>query len=379
MWAVVSQPWIPLLSMRLLTLLLVVVLGLPTLTVVLWNRVRGPRGLVVLARLALVGCCQLSAVLLAGAAANDYGYFYSSWSELVGAGQRGGPATVQHTGAGQVSPTLMPPRLAAGAGGPGAGRLVDFTVQGGRSGLSEAAQVYLPPAYDGGLRRLPVVEVFTGYPGTELNLVRRLKYPARLLDELRHGTATSMVLVLLRPTVTPPRDTECTDVPGGPAAFSFFAEEVPAAVSGAFHLQPTAYAAMGDSTGGYCAVKLALLRPDRFRAAVALSGYFHAVRDVSTGDLWGGSGSVRDHNDLVWRLKHLPPPAVSVFLGTSRTERGPDGYDAAQSFLHLFRAPASGDAFVLPSGGHSFTTWALEIPPALRWLSGKLLTAAPPS
>ncbi len=103
------------------------------------------------------------------------------------------------------------------------------------------------------------------------------------------------------------------------------------------------------------------------------------MRDVSTGDLWGGSGAVRDHNDLVWRLKHLPPPPVSVFLGTSRTERGPDGFDVAQSFLHLFRAPASGDAYVLPSGGHSFTTWAREIPAALRWLSGKLQPAVPPS
>lgn len=131
---VTSHPLVPLLGARLLVLLAVLVLGLPALTLLLWNRVRGPNALAVLVRLALVGCCQLSAVLLAAAAANDYGYFYSSWSDLVGAGQQGGTPTVQHTGAGPADSPLQPPQPGAGAGGPGVGRLVDLTVRGGPSG-----------------------------------------------------------------------------------------------------------------------------------------------------------------------------------------------------------------------------------------------------
>ena len=39
-----------------------------------------------------------------------------------------------------------------------------------------------------------------------------------------------MILVMLRPTVAPPRDTECVDVPGGPQTETFFAEDLPQAV-----------------------------------------------------------------------------------------------------------------------------------------------------
>ena len=39
------------------------------------------------------------------------------------------------------------------------------------------------------------------------------------------------ILVMLRPTVAPPRDTECVDVPGGPQTETFFAKDLPEAVS----------------------------------------------------------------------------------------------------------------------------------------------------
>ena len=34
------------------------------------------------------------------------------------------------------------------------------------------------------------------------------------------------MLVMVRPTVAAPRDTECTDVPAGPQALAFFAPKV---------------------------------------------------------------------------------------------------------------------------------------------------------
>ena len=206
-------------------------------------------------------------------------------------------------------------------------------VHGDRAALSETALVYLPPEYlapEGRHRDFPAVEVFTGYPGTTQNLVSRLKYPDVALQEVSAGAAAPMVLVMLRPAVTYPRDTECTDVPGGPAALSFFTADVPRAIGAALRVAPTSWGAIGDSTGGYCAAKAALTAPSRFRAAVALSGYFHALHDGTTGELWGGSPAVRDSNDLVWRLQHLPQPAVALLLASSRAERGPDNAAAAQ-------------------------------------------------
>jgi len=241
-----------------------------------------------------------------------------------------------------------------------------MTVVGPTTGLSESALVYLPPAYFAGVRAMPMVEVMTGYPGSTLLLVDRLNYPNTLLGEMRNGLEP-MVLVMLRPSVTYPRDTECTDVPGGPQAFSFFAHDVPMSVASSFALRPTSYGAIGDSTGAMCAVKLAVIDPTRFGAAVSLSGYFHAVQDFTTGDLYGGSRHTRDLNDIMWRLRNLPLPAVSLLIATSLTERGADGHASAQKLLALVHGPMSADELVLNRGGHNFETWNREIPSALRW------------
>jgi S-formylglutathione hydrolase FrmB len=219
---------------------------------------------------------------------------------------------------------------------------------------------------------MPVVEVFTGYPGSTQALVDRLDYPSHLLAALRAGAAQSMTLVMLRPSVTYPRDTECTNVPHGPRAFDYFAADVPAVVSQTFGLRATGYATIGDSTGGMCATKLAVIDPQRFTVAASLSGYYRAITDFTTGDLYGGSRKVRDENDIMWRLEHLPPPRISLLVGTALTEGGADGYRSAQRLLALVRPPMSAEEIVLSHGGHNFATWNLEIPRALVWISRRL-------
>lgn len=356
----------PLLSRRLLVLLALAAVAAPVLALVLWGRVRGPGPVRVASRLGLVGLAQLTAVLLACVAVNDYGYFYASWSDLLGTGPQQVAVTTTHVGA---APVAASP---SAAGTPGQGRLQTMELRGATTGLSQQSMVYLPPQYLAGRRDLPVVEVLTGFPGTELNLVRRLHYPELLLRGIRSGTVPPMVLVLLRPTLVPPRDTECTDVPHGPQALSWFTRDVPLAMQRSFGLTTTSYGVIGDSTGGLCAVKMALLHPERFRAAAALSGYYRAVQDRTTGDLYGGSRSVRLHNDPMWRLQHLPAPRTSLFIATSKQERGPDGYASAQALLRAVRAPLSADELVQATGGHNFTTWSREIPAALVWLGQHL-------
>jgi enterochelin esterase-like enzyme len=181
---------------------------------------------------------------------------------------------------------------------------------------------------------------------------------------------------MARPAVTYPRDTECTNVPGAEQVLTYWSQDAPDAAAALLGLRPTAYGAIGDSTGGYCATKLAMLDPSRFRAAVSLSGYFNAETDATTGDLFGGSALVREQNDLRWRLRNLPAPRTSLLLATSPNEVGADGYATQQRFLAEVKPPLVADELVLPHGlGHTFGTWILELPTALRWLSGHLAAA----
>lgn len=403
-----------LLGTPLLWLLGGLTVAVPVGAYVLWSRVRGPRSVRLLSRVGLILAAQLAALSLVAAAINDYGYFYSSWSELAaglgqGLGNDSSAATSEHAGPNFALGTAYAPRssLATGAGansGPVTvasagkltvhphsggrsirewatrGRLDSVQIRGGTSQLSSHAYVYLPPQYFQSRYAhtyFPAAEVFSGYPGNEKNLVFRMHYHDILRTQIEHHRAKPMVLVLIRPSVTFPRDTECTNVPAGPQAETFFGSDVPAQVVRSYRVLPTGWGAIGDSTGGYCATKLTMLNPDVFSGAVSLSGYYFALHDATTGDLWAGSRAVRNINDLHWRLRHLPTPPVSILVATSRAEFGPDGYREAQKFVHEVTAPMTVDVLSIRNGGHNLRTWISELPSALGWLSGKMPTPGP--
>jgi len=392
---------VALLGWPLLVVLGCLAVAVTLATFLLWSRLRGPRWAQNLVRLGLLGGCQLVAVLLVAAALNNYGYFYSSWSELLGrtshngriapapaapaanrSAARAGSSSAAASSSGQVQ-VLADPGWSSPAQRTSRGRVLSVRINGARSALSSHAFIYLPPQYyqKGYARRLfPAVQVFTGYPGGDLNLLNRLKYPEHLLADLGAHRAQPMVLVMLRPSVSFPRDTECTDVPDGPQALTFFAQDVPSATAATFRVKPTGWGAIGDSTGGYCAAKLAMTQSNVFTAAVALSGYFHALQDNTTGDLWANSTVLRNLNDLQWRLTHLPPPPIWLLLTTAPDERGPLGYAETRRFLRAARTARGAlrvDTLILSHGGHNMRTWSAELPQALSWLSSRL-TPKPP-
>lgn len=74
--------------------------------------------------------------------------------------------------------------------------------------------------------------------------------------------------------------------------------------------------------------------------------------------------------DLLWSLDHLPPGTSSFLVTTSGQG---EGYLAGtRAFIGKVRAPARVSSIVLDSGGHNFSTWRREIPPALVWLGSRL-------
>jgi enterochelin esterase-like enzyme len=382
---------VSLLGLPLLLVLALLTVAAPVITSMLWSRLRG--GAAVVVRGALLLTCQLCAVLLVAVVVNDYGYFYTSWSELSGHDPGRSPAVseaiAQHRHVNRSSRRLAPGMRVLGDSSWSTasqwatrGRVESVHLDGPRSGLGEHAYVYLPPQYFATSwrhRLFPGVEAMTGYPGNEESLVTRMHYPDQELSAIRAHRAEPMVLVMLRPSVTEPRDTECTDVPGGPQAMTFFSQDVPVAVEQALRVRPTGWGVMGDSTGGYCATKLALMRSDVFTSAVSFSGYYHALHDGTTGDLWGGSLAVREQNDPLWRLVHLPEPPVSLFASIARGEGGPEGY---QDTVRLRRAVSAGHGplrltlVVEPDGGHNFAAWSALMPRAFSWLSTQLGTWA---
>jgi S-formylglutathione hydrolase FrmB len=356
-------------------------------TTLLWPRVAGRTLSHLGARAGLIFATQMTAIIAVLAGLNSYYSFVVSWSDLLGTaaslsqpeGMRGAqpsasaPITITHR---QLASTTR-------AGEPArSGEILTVQIRGARTGIVvPRSYVYLPPQYfQAAYARdlFPAVLVLSGYPSDPRSEISRLGLPGAAAAGTAAGRLKPTIFIMMFSSVAMPRDTECTDIPGGPQAAAFFAEDVPLAVAQEFRVAPGAgaWATMGDSTGGYCAVKLAMMHSDRFGAAVSLSGYYSAGGDFTTGSLYGGSAAYRSENDLFWRLRHEPPPPVSVLLTSSRT--GESDYRPTMRFLHLIRPPMRGYALILPVGGHNFRTWKRELGQALEWLSQRLAAPSAP-
>ncbi len=360
---------------------------------------------------ARVGMILVSQVLVIAAFLvylNSYFGFYGSWSELFGSGntQIVGVAKASNPNAPLLTITGAAPAPAPGApvrsvksrppvatgGRPKGvlgtlddadlaetGELLSVNINGQHTGIAvEDDFVYLPPQYFQPAyahARFPVVLALTGYPGSSWSIVKRLKLPGSQETLVQAGKITPAVDVMMNASVAMPRDTECTNIPSGPQVETFFGVDVPDAMERMFRVQsgPSGWAAIGYSTGGFCAVKLAMMYPHQFSTAVSLAGYYQALEDNTTGNLYGSSPGYRAENSPDWRLQHLPAPPVSVLVASS--VQGERTYPGTVQFARLVRPPMRVYTLYLHQGGHNFRTWGLELIQALKWLSQRLTPA----
>ncbi|WP_158607599.1 alpha/beta hydrolase [Flexivirga caeni] len=368
---------------------------IPLVTVFVWSRLRGPLAVRAIIRFFLLILGQVVTVALVGVLANNYGQFYTSWSDLFGTDHTP-PIVAQygaHTGHKHRGAATVVLRVAENSIGTQTGvlRLLGATnwstpaqrdtrgeiqsaiISGYGSGLSNQAFIYLPPQYFSPKYahfRFPAVETLTGYPGSAQNLVDIMDYPSRALAMVRAHEAKPMIYVMLRSTAAPPRDTECTNIANGPQAETFLGHELISAVEHGLRVQPGHWGVIGDSTGGYCAAKLAMAEPSVYAGGVSLSGYYHALNGGTAGNLFGGSLQLQHENDMRWLLRHRPIPPASLYVTISKQETNKDeGYEETMRFLHEVKPPMSVTAAILKSGGHNFATWDRELPKAMRWLA----------
>ncbi|MFE2345540.1 alpha/beta hydrolase [Kitasatospora cineracea] len=354
----------------------------------------------VLGRIGMLLGSQLALLAVIGLLANNYFSFYSSWNDLLGTGpdapvavKAAAAPAAQAAPAPSAAPSRQPdppdlPVLPAqetgsepvNTGGPRdperVGAIRAVRIPGARTGLSTDGYVYLPPQYfqPGNERRtFPAVIAMTGFPGDAKALITRFNYPGVALDEIRAGRMQPTVLVLMRPSPAMPADPECEDVPGGTQAETYFAADVPRAIGATYRTAdgPGGWGVMGNSTGGYCAAKLAMRHPEVFAGGVSISGYLKAAEDVTTGDLFKGSQQRRDEADLLWRLRNLPMPATGVML--SGAEKGDGDFRAeADAFTAAAKPPLATAVASVPEGGHNYTTWIKLLPAGFRFLSQRL-------
>ncbi|MDX5562468.1 alpha/beta hydrolase-fold protein [Streptomyces sp. ID05-04B] len=360
----------------LYTLIAVSVLAV-ALPLVLWSRMRGPRLLRVVARMLMLLFAQGTAVALVFVLVNNANSLYDTWGDLLGTGTHVQQAAdLGADGTGGIALDRLPKvrqqfEQADGTGMHTAGGVRVTQLEGRVSGVNAEVYVWLPPQYDDPAyahRSFPVVELLPGYPGSPKSWFGSLHVHEQLAPLMRSGEVAPFILVAPRTTLLPGVDTGCANVPHVVNADSWLSIDVPKMVRDNFRAQPAPkdWAVAGYSAGAHCAAKLAVAHPDRFRAAVSLSGYSDPIGEHKS--LAAKSPSLRRANNPYLLLrKAVVPPAVALYL----SGQPQDGYEAALALRKEAKAPTTVHVVYVPksAGGHSMALWRPQVVPAFRWLT----------
>lgn len=246
------------------------------------------------------------------------------------------------------------------------GRLLLTRLRGTESKMVGKVWVWLPPQYD--QRRysrtaFPVVILYPGGSGANYNYWTDPRVLPAQADDVRlvkEGRAHPFIMVM--PVMQPSarEDTECSDIPGHPRIGTWESVDVPALVRASFRTQPgpDGWGTAGASSGAFCAVKIAVERPDVFGAAVSWGGYF----EPETNLRWSAAGMRANSPDLI--LPRTRPGLRLLLMASTRR-------DAARvtALVKLIRPPTVATTYVRPDGTHTTGDLRTLVPTILRFLT----------
>lgn len=331
-------------------------------------------------RLALRVPAALLALLLpflAGIAAVNAAFaYYRTWSDLA-AGVLGNDLSGVQGVQVHRAPPPAPAAVAELASRPG--RLLRIALPGPVSGVNgRTGLVYVPPEvadrrFD--TSQLPIVELFHGTPGQPADYLNGLHVDT-VMDQLRAARQVGpMILVMPDSNGGRSRGQECTNAVAGVQDDTYLSIDVPRDVRSQLGLSTPARSSglMGYSSGGYCAVNLALRHRLSFHAAAALDGYFSPLQAPYAAALFRGNRTAERANDPLVLARTGPRESLpAMFLASGSGD--PADLAAARQFLGVLGAAASAQLVIEPGARHTFTAWRTSLPAALAWMWPQLRT-----
>jgi enterochelin esterase-like enzyme len=317
----------------------------------------------------LGGTALVTVLTLAGGAAGINRHFdlYRSWGELLG------PHSHDLVSAG--SPGSL--ARATAVRGPGEavprhGTLLRLTIPATTSHLHVMqAYVYLPPQYRSVAYAhvaFPVVEAFNGSPGRPADWINGIRADAQLDTAIDHRLVAPAIVVFPPTNTGFLRSLECADTKDGLRDETYLTTDVRRWAVTHLRTARRRWTVIGYSTGGYCALDLALRHPDEFDRAISLDGYGRALQDHYARGLWRDRSDRLAHSPDWWMQDHKPEP-VAIYLSA-----GTHDHDAAKDALRTWNALTSSgwrsstDRLVIEQDGHhTFRDWERAFIPSLRW------------
>lgn len=352
-------------------------------------------GAAALALVALAACTKnwrrlpaaAGAVLLlcvfTAAAANDHFVYWTSWRDLGGLHSPNLTSmSLARVLAERPAPTLVTTigNRSGSASGEPHGRLVRVTLTGARSGIHRDGLVYLPPEYflaSWQHVQFPVVELLHGSPGIPNDWINGLR--ADMTAELSARRSGGGPVVVVIPDTNGGRftDYECQDSLRGPDE-TYLSSDVHDWITQRIRVRtdPAGWVLAGYSTGGYCAVNLLDHHPELYAGAASMDGYFAALQDRYTGDLYGGSRTRRERNSPLAQWQATPPAPHRAFLLLAGGQD--DSLSDTLHFASVVRRSRTAHVLVAvqAGAGHNFSSWRTMLPTVFSWAWSILQTPA---
>jgi len=336
---------------------------------------RSPRGFV--ARLVMQFGVSVLSLLLVGVVLNNQNGWYANWGDLIGSSSpkvqqdQGGTSAAKALEAKPAGPGLQASAAASLPPLPAPGQRVQtFQFTGAHSGLSGRVVVSLPAGYQdpaNAARTYPVIEAFHGFPGSPEVWIQGVNLVPSIDAMSAQGVMSDAIVVAPQIEFPPGTDTECVNGgKGTPQVETWLATDVPDQMASVLRVgrDRAWWAAIGFSSGGWCAAMAVMLHPDVFGVGIVLGGYTSPEFGKSYVPFPAGDGA-NNRYDLV-ALAKSAPPAVALWLQTSK--RDSLSYTGSSALLKAAHPPLSIESRVDLNAGHRMSVWADVVPQALTWL-----------
>ena len=352
--------------------------------VLLWPSLAGRSPGKVGARAGMLLGVNFLVLLTAATQLNAQFLFFADWTDLGGAFGGAPTTTALNRGATASEATgKSVPGAAATAGGVlppiptarmSSSGVISYTVTGSLSGIVGTVLVQLPPGYTDPANasvKYPVMEAFQGYPGSVQSWIGAMNLGGVVAQQAAAKQMRQALVVSPQVEIPPGVDTECVNGSAGtPQLETWLAQDIPNWVTHTFrvHTDRASWAAIGLSTGGWCAAMVALLHPAQYSAAIVMGGYFRPEFGPYYYP-YPARGGLANRYDLVALTRRNPPP-VAVWLETSHAD--PVSYNSSAAFLKATGPPLAVDATVLQHAGHRVSLWQGLLPSSLTWLGANV-------
>ena len=159
------------------------------------------------------------------------------------------------------------------------GNTFKTTFRGPASGITDDVWFWTPRGYsatDG--KSYNVLTLLHGVPGTADGLVSALELGPQLQAAIDDGRLPPTIIAVpsLNPDAAQRSEPDCADIVGHAKVGTWIQEDVPRMIRATFpgtRADREAWALVGVSSGGYCAVWTTIMRSDVYATAGSLSGY----------------------------------------------------------------------------------------------------------